>query len=122
MASPTINPSTKKNRPFWQRYLILMAVDSLVVFGLAAVLLVLGGSNQVSNFFFLSSGVFFVVAVIPIFSEVGGNLRVAGKALKGEEAEKLVKAQSDKSKSGARTTYLFGLAGLTTFILALVFI
>jgi hypothetical protein len=122
MAPTTSDPDSTKYRPFWQRYLILMAVDSLIVFGLAGLLLLLGGTNQISNFYFISSAVFFVAAVVPIFTEMSGNIRVAGKTLKGEDADELVKAQAEKSKSGARKTYLYGLAGLTTFILALVFI
>lgn len=122
MSTPSSIQDSPKNRPFWQRYLILIAIDSLVVFGLAGPLLLLGGTNQISNFYFISSGVFFTAAVIPIFTEMGGNVRLAGKALKGEEAEELAKVQAEKSKSGARKTYLYGLAGLTTFILALVFI
>ena len=99
-----------------------MAADTLLVLVLAGLVRLLGGSNQISNFYFLSSGIFFVVAVIPIFFEMGGNLRVAGKAMRGDDTEDLAKSQAERSKAGARRTYLFGLAGITTFILALVFV
>lgn len=114
--------SKKRSRPFWQRYLIILAVDSLIVFLVSAVILLFGGNNQISNLYFLSTGVLLVIAVIPIFSEMGGNLKLAGKVLKGDEAEKLVLAQAERSRQGVRTTYLYGLAGITTFVLAMVFI
>ena len=78
------------------------------------------------GFFVYSAGylihILLVIAVIPVFTEMGGNLKLAGKVLKGEEAEKLVKAQAERSRLGTRKTYLYGLAGITTFVLALVFI
>lgn len=115
--------STGKNaRPLILRYLILLAIDTVVVFTLSFIIQALGGSNQVSNFYFLSALVFFIVAAIPIFSEMGGSIRVAGKVLKGEEAEELVTKHKEKSQSGIKTTYLYGLLGITTFILALVLV
>jgi len=112
----------KKNRPFWQKYLIIIAVDSLIVFLISAIILLAGGNNQISNLYFLSSAVLFVVAAIPVFTEMGGNLRLAGKALKGDDAEKLMQAHAERSRMGTRNTFLYGLAGITTFVLALVFV
>jgi hypothetical protein len=114
--------SPDKQRPFWLRYLILLGFICLIVFGASALVQLFGGTSQVSNFFFLSTLVLLVMAVIPIFTEMGGNLRAAGKTLRGEEAEDLIKAQAARSRSGAQKTYLFGLLGITTFILSLVFI
>lgn len=114
--------TAKKERPLIVRYFILLAIDSIIVFGLSFVIQILGGSNQVSNFYFLSAFVFFVIAAIPIFTEMGGSIRVAGKVLKGEEAEELVAKQKEKSQSGMKTTYLYGMLGITTFILALVLV
>jgi hypothetical protein len=112
----------QKERPFWQRYLLIMAIDSLVIVVLAGIVYVLGGSNQISNLYFISSLVFFVIAVLPIFSDMSGNLKVAGKTLKGEDTEELAKTHASKSEQGARTTYLYGLAGITALLLSLLLV
>lgn len=105
-----------KRRPFWQQYLFIMAVDTIIVF-LGALLL--GNIQQISNLYFWSTLVLLVIAAIPIFIEVGTKVKSIGTAAKDsdEAAEKLKERQS-KFDRGARITYLFGLASVTTFILA----
>ncbi len=105
-----------KRRPFWQQYLFIMAVDTIIVF-LGALLL--GNIQQISNLYFWSTLVLLVIAAIPIFIEVGTKVKSIGTAAKDsdEAAEKLKERQS-KFDHGARITYLFGLASVTTFILA----
>jgi hypothetical protein len=119
-----MHPSKKseKIRPFWKRYLVLMSVDSGLVFSVSIIFLLFGGSNQISNLYFLSSIVFFTVASLPIFSEMGGNLRVAGRRFKGEDVDELAQSQAERSKAGMQITYLYGLAGISAIILALVFV
>lgn len=112
----------QKERPFWARYLLILAVDSLIVFGLSGLIYLLGGSNQISNLYFLSSLVFFVIAVVPVFSDMSGSMKVAGKTLKGDDTEDLAKQQASKSEQGARTTYLYGLVGITVLILSIILI
>lgn len=112
----------QEERPFWVRYLLLLAVDSLIVLILSGVIYLLGGSNQISNLYFLSALVFFVIAVVPVFSDMGGNIRVAGKTLKGEDTEELAKKHASKSQMGARTTYLYGLVGITVLVLSIILV
>lgn len=112
----------QKERPFWQRYLLIVGIDSLIVLALSGIIYALGGSNQISNLYFISSLVFFVIAVIPIFSDMSGNIRVAGKTLKGEDTQEMAQKHASKSEMGARTTYLYGLAGITVLLLSILLV
>lgn len=112
-------PEPAPTRPFWLRYLQIMGIDSAIVFGLAWLL---GDALQVSNFYFLSSLVLFVIAVIPIFSEVGGNVRIVGRLGRGETMRDIVQKQEKTAQRGAQQTYLYGLCGITAFILAILFL
>lgn len=112
----------QKERPFWMRYLLILAVDSLIVLGLSGIIYLLGGSNQISNLYFLSALVFFVIAVVPIFSDMSGSLKVAGKSLKGEDTKEMAAEQAGKSERGARTTYLYGLVGITVLFLSILLV
>ena len=103
-------------KPFWQLYLIFLLLDTaLVVF----VSLLLGDIRQMSNLYFLSTMIMFIIAVIPIFFEIGSSAKLIGRSLKdGEEVGDEMKNKRKTFDRGARITYLFGLTGLTTFILA----
>lgn len=103
-------------RPFWQLYLIILVIDTaLVLFGS----LLLGDIRQMSNLFFWSTLIMFIIAAIPIFFEIGSSAKLLGKALKdGEEVGSEMKEKKKTFDRGARITYLFGFSGITTFILA----
>ncbi len=108
---------TLLKRPFWQLYLLLIVVDSLLVL-LGS--LILGDIEQMSNLYFWSTLLFLVIAALPIFFEIGTSARIAGKAIK--DGEKIGTQLKDKKKTfdrGARITYLFGTTGISTFILAI---
>jgi len=103
-------------KPFWQLYLILLLLDTVLV--LIASLL-LGDIRQMSNLYFLSTMIMFIIAVIPIFFEIGSSAKLIGRSLKdGEEVGDEMKNKRKTFDRGARITYLFGLTGITTFILA----
>lgn len=107
-------------RPFWQRLFIILGIDTVIVLGAA---LLFQNIGQISNFFFLSSIVFFVIAVIPIFSEIGGSAKIAGRAIrKGEDVSEQLKEKQKVYQRTARITYLFGLAGIITFLLSIIFL
>jgi hypothetical protein len=115
---PVQKPSvTQAQRPFWLQYLIIMGIVTIIV--LIGSLL-LGNIRQISNLYFWSTLILFIIAAIPIFTEVGTRVKITGKALKDREK---VGDQLNEKKSvfdrGARITYLFGLSGITTFILAI---
>jgi hypothetical protein len=72
-----------------------------------------------TNLYFWSTLILFIIASVPVFTEVGTRAKVAGKALKnGEMVGSQLKVKQPTFDRGARITYLFGLAGITTFILA----
>lgn len=107
-----------KQRPFWLQYLIIMAIVIIIV--LVGSLL-LGNIRQMTNLFFLSTFLLLIVAAVPIVFEVGTSARIAGKAIKdGEEIGTQLKDKKSAFDRGARITYLFGLAAITTLLLALV--
>ena len=96
--------------------LILLLLDTVLV--LIASLL-LGDIRQMSNLYFLSTMIMFIIAVIPIFFEIGSSAKLIGRSLKdGEEVGDEMKNKRKTFDRGARITYLFGLTGITTFILA----
>lgn len=103
-------------RPFWQLYLALLVIISVLVFIGA---LLLGTLRQMSNLFFWSTLLMFMIAAFPIFFEIGASAKIAGKAIKdGEKIGSQLKEKQKTFDRGARITYLFGLLGITTFILA----
>lgn len=109
---------SKPQRPFWQQYLMVISIDTLIVF-IGAI--ILGNLRQMSNLYFWSTFIFFIIAAIPVFSEVGTTVKVAGKAIKdGEKIGSQLKEKQAAFDRGARITYVFGLAGITTFILAFI--
>lgn len=111
------NPRQTKPRPFWLNLLIILGVDSILVFIGA---LLLRDWGQVSNFYFWSSVLLLIIAVIPIFSEVGSSAKLAGKAVKdGVKVGPMLKEKQPIFERGAKTTYLYGLAGIITLILSM---
>lgn len=107
-----------KRRPFWQQYLLIMAVDTIIVLIGA---LLLGNIQQISNLYFWSTLMLLIIAAIPIFIEVGTRVISIGSAAKdSDEAAEQLKERQNKFDRGARITYLFGLASVTTFILAVI--
>jgi hypothetical protein len=107
-----------KQRPFWLQYLIIIGIVILIV--LVGSLL-LGNIRQMTNLFFLSTFLLLIVAAVPIVFEIGASARIAGKAIKDrEEIGTQLKDKQSKFDRGARITYLFGLAAITTLLLALV--
>lgn len=110
--------SARNQRTFWQQLLLILGVDTVVVM-LGA--LVFRDPDQISNFYFLSSIVLFIVAAIPIASEIAGSAKIAGKAVKdGEKVNALLKEKQVIYEQKAQTTYLYGLAGLIAFVLSFV--
>jgi hypothetical protein len=108
---------TKLQRPFWQQYLMIIGIDTIIVFIGS---LILGDLRQMSNLYFWSTLILFIIAAVPIFTEVGTSAKIAGKALKdGEKVGSQLKEKQPAFDRGARITYLFGLAGFTTLILAI---
>jgi uncharacterized membrane protein YhaH (DUF805 family) len=103
-------------KPFWQLYLlILLIVTTLVLLGA----LLFGDIRQMSNLYFWSTLIMFIIAAIPIFFEIGSSARIIGRSLKeGDEIGDQMKNKKQTFDRGARITYLFGLTGITTFILA----
>ena len=107
----------KPQHPFWQQYLMIIVIDTIIVFIGS---LILGDLRQMSNLYFWSTLILFIIAAVPIFTEVGTSAKIAGKALKdGEKVGSQLKEKQPAFDRGARITYLFGLAGFTTLILAL---
>lgn len=106
----------KPQRPFWQQYLMIIAVDTIMVFFGS---LILGDLRQMSNLYFWSTLILFIIAAVPIFTELGTSAKIAGKALKdGEKVGSQLKEKQPAFDRGARITYLFGSAGFTTLVLA----
>lgn len=117
-----MDPKTKleqsKQRPFWQQYLLIMGIDTIIVF-LGSLLL--DDLRQMTNLYFWSTLILLIVAAVPILTEVGTSVKIRGKAIKdGEEVGSQLKEKQSSFDRGARITYLFGLAGITTFLLAFV--
>lgn len=74
-----------------------------------------------TNLFFLSTFLLLIIAVVPIIFEVGANAKIAGKAIKdGDKVSDQLKEKQSTFERSARITYLFGLAAITTFLLAIV--
>ncbi len=112
------NRLSRKTRPFWQQYLSIIGIDTAAVLGGA---LLLGNLRQISNLFFISSIVLLIIAVIPIFSEIGSSAKIAGRAIReGEKVSSILKDKQPVYEQGARVTYLYGLSGITTFILSII--
>lgn len=108
---------TKPQRPFWQQYLMVIGIDTVIVFIGS---LILGDLRQMTNLYFWSTLILFIIAAVPVFTEVGTSAKIAGKALKnGEKVGSQLKEKQPTFDRGARITYLFGFSAFTTFILAI---
>jgi hypothetical protein len=112
---PNLRPA--RQRPLWQGFLIVLGIDTLLVLAGA---LILGNLGQISNLYFLSSIVLFLIAALPILTEIGGSAKIARQALKeGQKIGSQLKEKQVVFERGAQTTYVYGLAGLVTFILSM---
>ena len=73
-----------------------------------------------TNLYFYSTLILFIIAAVPVFTEVGSSAKIAAKALIDRESVgPQLKEKKPAFDRGARITYLFGLSGITTFILAI---
>lgn len=109
--------SPPQARPFWLRVLLVTGADTAAVLVGALILRDLG---QVSNLYFLSSIVLFVLAAVPIATEIGSNIKIVGRAARhGETAGPLLKEKQLAYERGARTTYVYGVAGLLALLLSI---
>lgn len=107
----------KPPRPFWLDLAILVAGISLVGLLLSAI-----DVAPLSNTYFITAVVCLVVAVVPIFTEIGGNTRTSLQARReGKPARDAIREleKSGKYSRGTRITFLFGLAGFMCFVLAI---
>ena len=108
---------TRPQRPFWQQYLLIMSIVTVLVLVGS---LILGDLRQVSNLYFWSTLVLLIIAAVPVFTEVGTSMKIAGKAIKdGEKVGSQLKEKKPGFDRGARISYSFGLSAFTTFILAI---
>jgi len=104
-------------RPFWLDLLLLLVTTSLV-----GLILTLVSSVLLSNVYFLAGIAFLLIAIVPIFSEMGGNARAGRQARKeGKHPFEVIKEneKSGKYSRGSRITFLFGLSGFLCFALAI---
>ena len=94
---------------------MIMGIDTIIVF-LGSLLL--GDIRQMTNLYFWSTLILMIIAAIPILTEVGTSVKIRGKAIKdGEKVGTQLKDKQSSFDRGARISYLFGLAALTTFLL-----
>jgi hypothetical protein len=110
-------PAPSARRPFWQQSLYAFGVDTAIVLFIS---LLFRDWGLISNLYFISSFIFLVIASIPILSEMGTSVKLAGRAVHGgEKVGPLLKEKQGIFDRGARTTYIYGLAGLVMFILSI---
>jgi len=108
---------TQPKRPFWQQYLMVIGIVTIIALIGS---LILGNIRQMTNLYFYSTLILFIIAAVPVFTEVGSSVKIAGKALIDRESVgPQLKEKKPAFDRGARITYLFGLSGITTFILAI---
>jgi len=116
-----MKPAIRKpneTKPFW--------LDLLIVFGSVSVAALLGGvltgsAGMISNVYFVAAVVLWIVAVVPIFGEVGGNAKLTVQARKqGIRPKDLIQAQEPQRQRAGRVTFLYGLSGILSFIFAFV--
>ncbi len=112
-----MNTNPERRPPFWAAYLRIMGIDTLAVFALS---LLLGGLQQVSNLYFWSTAILFLIAALPVFGEMGGSVRTVYRLSKGEKMADLKHAQEAAAQKGWRITALYGLCGMSTFLLSIV--
>jgi len=103
-------------RPFWLN--LIMIVSSVTLIGIIWALIA-QDIDAISNTYFLGTLVLWIVAVVPAFGEMGGNVKIRLEARKsGKNAKQMINAQEEKYQRGGKVTFLFGLAGFICFILA----
>jgi hypothetical protein len=103
-------------RPFWINLVLIIVAVTLIGIIWS---LITQDVGAISNAYFLGTLVLWIVAVVPAFGEMGGNVRLRLEARKsGKDAKQLINAQEEKYQRGGKVTFLFGLAGFICFILA----
>jgi len=103
-------------RPFWLNLILIVGAVTLIGITWA---LIAQDISAVSNTYFLSTMVLWIVAIVPAFGEMGGNVKIRVEARKsGKDAKQMINAQEEKYQRGGKVTFLFGLAGFICFILA----
>jgi uncharacterized membrane protein len=111
-----MKPKTSSSRPFIINLFIILGVVTLIAIGMS---LLNRDVSAASNTYFLGSFLLWIVAVIPIISEISSNTKIRIKARKeGKSAKKQIIDHEDKYQQGGRITFLFGIAGFICFILA----
>jgi len=106
------------NLPRWLQTLIILAISSALVF-LIAVLL--GDVGYVSNLYFYTTLILFIIAIIPIILEIVSSGKIASKAVKkNENVSEVLKEKQKIYQQRADITYVFGFSGIITFLLSII--
>ena len=108
---------TKAPRPFLLDLLILLAGISLVGFLITLIF----STVLLSNMYFIATVLCWLVAAVPIFGEIGGNTKVSFQARKDGKIAREVIAEREKAgkyRKGTRITFLYGIGGFLSLILA----
>ena len=130
--------SQRPQPPFWQRFLITTGIAIAASLALALIIILVSGlifNNESgeppgsfgdrfwalsSNTLFLASFILLIIAVIPIFSEVGSGARNVRRAVvSGQKVGKLSEEETAKHERGWHTTIQFSLAAVLCFVLAI---
>src|SRR3990172_6990000 len=104
---------------FLRRLGIILAIAAAASLGVA---LALGAftAQGISNAFFGAAAVLFFLAVLPVFSEFGSTLRLAGRAAAEQKnLRSLLDGERETRNRGTGHTFLYGLAGILMFLLSL---
>ena len=111
-----MNPNAPPPRPFWQEFLRVFGIVTVAVLLLSLIF----GWHQVSNFFFISTIVLLIIAIIPVFGDVGSSAKVIremkkkGVPVKDEDVAAL-----SQHRQNTRNTYLYGLLAFLTFVISI---
>ena len=103
-------------RPFWLNVILIIGAITLIgtIWALIA-----QNIDAISNTYFLSTLVLWIVAIVPAIGEMGGNVKIRVEARKsGKDAKQMINAEEGKYQRGGKVTFLFGFAGFICFILA----
>ena len=104
--------------PRWLQTLIVVVIFSALVFLIA---LLLGDVRYVSNLYFYTTILLFMIAIIPIFFEIVSSSRIAGKAVKkNENVSDVLKEKQKVYEKSAKITFVFGFSGILTFLLSII--
>jgi hypothetical protein len=99
-----------------------MGIDIAVVLVISLVLFLLGSeqfSIWLSNLFFASTFIFLIVAVIPMFGDIGDSRKALRRMKKeGKIVSREGTMDLDQERRRTRMTYSYGLAAVVSFFLA----